>query len=70
VGDFDAEDLGIARKISGIVAVSEDDKRRNPSEEVEHRFAADIAQMHDALGTAGDEEIDGASRAVGATVGI
>ena len=68
--DVDPQNLGVSPEVSRVVAVSEDDKRGNPDEEVEHRFAADIAQMHDALGTAGDEEIDGTPRAVGTTMGI
>ncbi|MEY2794505.1 MAG: hypothetical protein RIR10_221 [Planctomycetota bacterium] len=70
VRDFDTEEFGVSRKASCIVAISEDDKRRNSSEKVEHRLAADVTQVHDAFGTTRDEEIDGASRAVRASVGI
>jgi hypothetical protein len=70
VGDFDAEEFGVSRKASCIVAIPEDDKRRNSSEKVEHRLAADVTQVHDAFGATRDEEMDGTSRAVRASVGI
>ena len=70
VGDFDTEDLRVTGETPSIVAVPEDDKRRNPDEEIDDGFASDITEVHNLLRAASEEKLDRASSAVGATVGI
>ena len=70
MGDFDTEDLRVTGETPSIVAVPEDDTRRNPDEEIEDGFASDITEVHNLLRAASEEKLDRASSAVGATVGI
>lgn len=66
----DTEGLRIARERAFIVAISKDDSRVVTNEQVEDRFALNIAQVNDALGTPRNQQVKRLTRASSATVRI
>ncbi len=66
----DTEGLRIARERALIIAISKDDSRVVTNEQVEDRFALNIAQVNDALGTPRKQQVKRLTRTSSATVRI